>query len=297
MQKQVLKVLRRLRFTHLLPDGTSWRRGEQKYHYMVLSVLAGPVAIRPGAVPIYWKQLGKIGASSQSEREELLTGALQHFNLEGMTLLADREYIGKQWFSALVAHRINFIIRLRTGNYRHAVDATPGRAYWQLYEKCLSWRKFVRKRFMLDGKPYYLSMKPDPANAGGEGAIVFLTLLRPAGKTVDQYLKRWRTECLFRHLKTNGFHLEDLNMSCPLKSNLMMAVVCLAYVISIRAGWKDREAIRQIQFDDETVLPAQSVFRHGLSKVFYWCGSFQRFISFLHQLFETKKHRIVKNVQ
>lgn len=74
---------------------------------MVLSVLAGSVDI-----PIYWKQLGKIGASSQAERQELLGAALKHFDLQGMTLLADREYIGKAWFNYLKSRQINFVIRL-----------------------------------------------------------------------------------------------------------------------------------------------------------------------------------------
>lgn len=90
IQRRVLQVLCRLRFSHLLLDGTSWKRGDQKYHYMVLSVLACGVAI-----PIYWKQLGKIGASNQAERQELIRKALSLFDLRGITLLADREYIGQ----------------------------------------------------------------------------------------------------------------------------------------------------------------------------------------------------------
>ena len=89
IQRQIFRVLRHLKYTHLLLDGTSWKRGEQKYHYMVLSVLAGPVAI-----PIYWEQLEKIGASSQVERKALFEEAIKLFDLSGMTLLADREYIG-----------------------------------------------------------------------------------------------------------------------------------------------------------------------------------------------------------
>ena len=45
LQRYSFRVLRRLHFTHLLSEGTSWKRGDQKYHAMVLSVLAGSVAI------------------------------------------------------------------------------------------------------------------------------------------------------------------------------------------------------------------------------------------------------------
>lgn len=69
VQRRTLTLLRHFRFTHLLLDGTSWKRGQHKYHYMVLSVLVGLVAIS-----IYRKQLDP----------------------KGMTLLDDRKYIGQK---------------------------------------------------------------------------------------------------------------------------------------------------------------------------------------------------------
>ena len=292
VQQHSFQVLRHLRFTHLLLDGTSWKRGEQKYHYMVLSVLAGSVAI-----PIYWKQLSKIGSSNQKEREQLLSEALTHFDLKGMTLLADREYIGKQWFKFLKDHKINFVIRLRFGDYYQAVDASPGKTYQQMYDKCFFQKKFVRKHILLDGRSYFISMRPNPKGTPGEEVILFLTLVRPVRKTVDQYVKRWRIECFFRHIKTNGFHLEQLNLHSINKSNLMMAIVCLAYVVTIRTAWNCRELIRRISFADRTVFPAQSVFRKGLSLVTYHCSSLNRFILFLNTITGTNHSSLSKNVQ
>jgi hypothetical protein len=292
VQRHSFSVLRHLRFTHLLLDGTSWKRGNQKYHYMVLSVLAGSVAI-----PIYWKQLGKIGSSNQTEREQLLSEALKYFDLKGMTLLADREYIGKQWFKFLKDNKINFVIRLRFGDYYEAVDAAPGKTYQQMYDKCFLQDKFVRKHILLDGRSYFISMRPNPKDTPGEEVIIFLTLIRPVRKTVDQYIKRWRIECFFRHIKSNGFHLEQLNLKSVGKSNLMMAIVCLAYVITIRAAWKCRSLVRRISFANGTIFPAQSVFRKGLALVAPWCRSFARFITFLNSIFGTNNHSIIKNVQ
>ncbi len=53
----------------------------------MLSVLVGNAT-----VPIYWKQLEKLGASSQEERKQMIDEAFGIFDLKGMTLLADREY-------------------------------------------------------------------------------------------------------------------------------------------------------------------------------------------------------------
>ncbi|MBC6993838.1 transposase [Lewinella lacunae] len=220
VQRRTLSLLRRFRFTHLLLDGTSWKRGQQKYHYMVLSVLVGSVAI-----PIYWKQLGKIGASSQAERKALFTEAMKHLDLKGMTLLADREYVGQEWFKFLIDNKIEFVIRLRFGDFYQAVDEAPGKTYQQMYDQCRSHGKFCRKRIKLGGQFYFISMRPNPKGTAGDEVIIFLTRLRPVKKTVDQYIKRWRIECLFRHLKSNGFDLEAINFKPLGKSNLLMAIV------------------------------------------------------------------------
>lgn len=292
IQRQVFKVLRRLRYTHLLIDGTSWKRGEQKYHYMVLSVLAGSVAI-----PIYWMQLEKIGASSQTERKQLFEEATKYFNLSGMTLLADREYIGQKWFKYLRERGINFVIRLRFANYYEAVNNQPGKTYQQMYDQCFYHGKFARKQILIDGEAFYLSMRTNPKGTPGEEVIIFLTPIRPVRKTVDQYVKRWRIECLFRHLKTNGFDLEAINLQPPRKSNLLMALVCLAYAVTIRAAWSVRSTIRKIIFPDGSIYPAESVFRKGLSIVTAQCANFKRFIDYMITLISTSDSHVLKNVQ
>jgi hypothetical protein len=291
IQRLILRLLCKLRFTHLLLDGTSWKKGDQSYHYMVLSVLAGQVAI-----PIYWKQLGKLGASSQEERQAMLQEALKLFDLKGMTLLADREYMGKKWFKYLTDNSIDFVIRLRFADYYEAVDAMPGKTYQQMYDRCVHKRAFVRKQVRLDGQSFFISMRPNPKGTCGEEALIFLTRTCPVTKTIDQYVKRWRIECLFRHLKTNGFGMEDLNLKPPAKSNLMMALLCLAYALSIRTGWKKHADIRMVEYSDQAVFPAHSVFRFGLAMVTTKCQSLCRFVDHLITLLKPINHGILKNV-
>ena len=289
VQKRTLSLLRRFRFTHLLLDGTSWKRGQQNYHYMVLSVLVGSVA-----VPIYWKQLGKIGASSQKERQMMFSEAMKHFDLTGMTLLADREYVGLKWFKFLVDNKIEFVIRLRFGDYYQAVDQAPGNTYQQMYNQCLAGGKFCRKRIELGGRFYFISMRSNPKMTPGDEVIIFLTRIRPVKKTVDHYVKRWRIECLFRHLKTNGFGLEAINFKPVGRSNLFMAIVGLSYSLTVRVGWAARSKIRIIQYADGAVFPAESVFRKGLSLLMPWCANLELFLERYLSLDDRKNHPILK---
>lgn len=227
---------------------------------MVLSVLVGSVA-----VPIYWKQLGKIGASSQKERKAMFTEAMKYFDLKGMTLLTDREYVGIECFKFLVDNKIEFVIRLRFSDYYKAVDTALGKTYQQMYDQCLVRGKFCRKRIELGGRFYFVSMRSNPKATSGDEVIIFLTRVRAVRKTVDQYVKRWRIECLFRHLKTNGFGLEAINFKPVGKSNLLMAIVGLSYAMTIRVGWAAQSTIRIIRYADATIFPAESIFRKALS--------------------------------
>ncbi len=59
--------------------------------------------------------------------------------------------------------------------------------------------------------------------------------------------------------------LKDLNLRPPAKSNLMMAVVCLAYAIPIRVAWQSQQTIRRITHADASVFPAPSIFRIALA--------------------------------
>jgi hypothetical protein len=80
---------------------------------------------------------------------------------------------------------------------------------------------------------YFISLQPKPNATPDEQALVLLTRIHPVCKTIGRCLKRWRIECLFLHLKTNGFGLVDLSLKPASKSNLGMALLCLAYPMPI----------------------------------------------------------------
>jgi hypothetical protein len=126
-------------------------------HYLVLSVLVGAVA-----VPIYWVQLEKIGASSQEERKAMFETAFSLFNLQGMTLLADREYIGKEWIKFLKKNKILFVIRLRLGDYFEEVNGAKGKDYERMLSKRGLKEKLIKKQIFLDGQAFTIVMTPNP---------------------------------------------------------------------------------------------------------------------------------------
>jgi hypothetical protein len=287
-----LRFLRGLGFKTLVMDGTSWTIGEAKVHYLVLSVLVESVA-----VPIYWVQLEKAGASSQQERMKMFEAALALFNLKGMTLLADREYIGKDWFKFLKEKNIDFVIRLRTGDYFEEVNTTPGKDYERMLWKCGVKNRLVKKRIYLDGTAFWMLLLPNPKVEAEEAVLIFLTTLPPTEKTARMYAKRWKIECLFLHLKTNGYNLEDLNLKDPNKNRLILAIVTIAYTLSVREGWKRRRYIAVNRYRDGSQTPEVSVFREGLAILTTKCFKLIDFLRYVFKALMPQNHAICKNVQ
>jgi hypothetical protein len=170
LMRQNLRFLRGMGFKTLVMDGTSWQLGNTDVHYLVLSVLVGSVA-----VPVFWVQLGKIGASSQEERKAMFEEAMLLFDLKGMTLLADREYVGSQWFKFLKNNKIHFVIRLRIGDYEEEVDLSKGKPYQWMRLRCTQRKKLVKKRVCLNGQYYNLVMMSNPKPDAEEPILIFLT--------------------------------------------------------------------------------------------------------------------------
>lgn len=292
LMRHNLRFLRGVGFRTLVMDGTSWTIGEAKVHYLVLSVLVGSVA-----VPIYWVQLEKLGASSQEERKAMFETALSLFDLKGMTLLADREYIGKGWFKFLKDNKIHFVIRLRIGDYFEEVGASSGNSYERMLSKCALKGKLVKKQVFLDAQVYTIIMMPNPKAAAEESVLIFLSTLPNARNAAELYAKRWKIECLFRHLKTNGYNLEDINLKDPNKNLLMLAIVTTAYILAVREGWKRRKRIPLQQYKDGNETPEVSIFREGLAVLTAKCFRFVDFLQYVFAALSPKKHAFCKNVQ
>ena len=278
------KLLRGLGVRTLILDGTSWNLGDTKIHYLVLSGLLGQVA-----VPLYWIQLEKLGASSQAERKTMFEQVSQLFDLKGLTLLADREYIGKDWFKFLKENGIHFVIRLRWGDYESDVSQSQGLDYKQMYLKCKDKTKVIKKQVVLDQANYTIVMMPNPKVNAQEEVLIFMTTLPDAKKAAESYVKRWKIECMFKHMKTNGYNLEDLNLKDTAKNLLLMAIVAMSYTLAVMEGYKRRKQIPVQKYKDKAMTLETSWFRYGLAILTNLCFNFIHFISYVSRILNLKK--------
>jgi len=274
--------LLRLRTERLLLDGTSWQRGGKWYHFMTLCLVYKGVAI-----PFFWVDLSKKGISDQKERKELLRKAMKHFDLKGKTLIADREYMGEEWFKYMIDNGLHFVIRLRHKVYESAVDALGGRTYKQLCNKVKRSKlsdKALGKVFMLNGVALLFVVAKNPKN-DPKSPLIFIVTSRTdmsPKKVVVEYGIRYKIEHCFKHLKSNGFNLEQMNLRTKSKNRLLMAVTVFAYVLSINQGLKEYDKVPEKNYGDYKEKTV-SVFRKGLDEIMKWCRDLVIFCTYIVQ--------------
>lgn len=284
--------LLRLKSDYLLLDGTSWKRRGVERHYLTLSILYQGVAI-----PIYWVDLERLGISSERERKKMFRRVFKFYELSGKTLLADREYIGKGWFKYLKDRGLDLIIRLRKNSYRKAINACAGKSWEEMERKVLHSKlpnKALGKRVSIDGRPYSFVIVKNPDPKAKDKLVYLLSTLEAAPIFIaGRYLLRWGIECCFRHLKSNGFQLEQINLKGKARSKLLMAVVVFAYVLSIHEGLKQYKKVRVIHKAEGTWVKAESVFRNGWDNLIAKIPSLEHFIQYVvDNIFESaRKYR------
>jgi hypothetical protein len=261
---------------YLILDGTSWRSGKRKFHFLTLCVVYQGVAI-----PIFWVNLQKIGHSSTAERILLIKGALRRFDLAYNVLIADREYLGTKWFRYLIDSEIDFIIRLKSGTYKEAVDQAGGRGYEDMRSKVKRSKvasKILSKPFVLKDMLLNFVVFKNRRKDAEEPLVYLVTNLQEPARTIaDKYGMRWKIESFFKHMKTNGFALEEMNLGTESRCRLLMAIVVFSYVLSIKEGLKTYSKVRVKLYLDGSEEMEESVFRRGINSLLRFCANLYTF--------------------
>jgi hypothetical protein len=272
--------IRPRRVKYLTLDGTLWEFGSQKIHVLTLCIVYGEVSI-----PIWWQDLQKRGTSNFEERKQVIEQANNFLDLSGLILLADREYIGIQWFNYLKNKKIDFVIRLKENVYKEYIDLMyPIPNHRELFQKARYIklkrladmkryrRSGVSKVFQMEGHTYNFIVFKNPKKQAEEPLLYFLSSLMDRVKVIKAYPVRWTIECCFKHLKSNGFQMEQIGLKSTAKIKLMIALLVFLYVLCIREGMdqlkktKDKANSWKKYKNGKKTLSV-SIFRMGLSNL------------------------------
>ena len=90
-------------------DRTNWRFGRFE-----INILMAGIVYQGTAYPLVWMLLAKTGNSNTGERTQLVERLLSVLPAPSIkAIMADREFIGKQWFTTLDDYGLPYYIRIR----------------------------------------------------------------------------------------------------------------------------------------------------------------------------------------
>ena len=223
----------------LVMDRTNWKVGETDINLLVLAIRT-----RHSQVPLMWTVLDKAGNSGMPERIDLMERYRAAFGQDTIQmLLADREFIGDDWFNYLVDNDIPFTIRLP---HNRIVTREDGRKP-KLSTLITTPRKGRRTTATLNGMTQALHF----AAVTPKGRETVITVTNRTGHdALATYRKRWAIDLrrendppdrflillMFGNTKTRGLNFEDTKLTDPAKLDLLTAIVALATAWSVRAA-------------------------------------------------------------
>jgi Transposase DDE domain len=235
-------------------DRTNWRYGKEDINLLVLSVI-----VKGCGIPVYWLELDSRGNSDTQERKQVLNNLIDLIGVNKIAyLLADREFVGEDWFSHLFDQRVKFVIRIKSNMLiKSAGKLLPGKELSSKASKI----NIVSFDGEIDNKP--LSFQ---ATVSSDNKLV-LVASNHLGCTqlLRLYSKRWGIECLFSHLKTRGFNFEDTHITGKERISNLTKLIVLAFACTFLLGIV--EAQRNPIMIKNHGYKQYSYFRYGLDLI------------------------------
>lgn len=241
---------------HLTLDRSEWKKRGK----WVELVMVG-IAYQGMSIPLLWQVYNGRGNTAYATRKALLVCFQRWIKPrpdQRIWWVADREYIGRNWFEALIKRNMHFCIRLP--KWAVLMQGNKKVKLHHLFE-CSHLRVLTKPR-KLHGTMLYL--------AGQKLANGDYFIICSATKTKNMaaiYQHRWQIETLFAAFKSRGFNLEDSRVNLAKRLKTLIFVLSIAAVWALRTGqWliKQGKTIPLKTFKDQSQQRWKSLFRWGL---------------------------------
>jgi len=149
------------------------------------------IAYQGVAIPIIWSMLPKRGNSNTLEHKAIIHRFIDLFSDDCIdSFLADREFIGDEWFREVIKNRISFYIRIRENLWVDVLGKGPTKASWLFNDLALNTARHYRKIVCIDCQWVYLSgMKV--VNRENKIEFVIVASYRFDPLALAKYKDRW----------------------------------------------------------------------------------------------------------
>lgn len=243
-------------------DRTNWKFGEANINILMLGI-----TYRGIAFPLLFKLLPKRGNSNWEERKSIIQRFIKLFGRECIdSLVADREFVGREWIGWLNNEGIRYYIRIRQDFW--VVNPKSGEKVraWHLFNRVrLGEELFYPKLYLMKGEYVYLGGARFK-NTDGEPELQILICFNRPEDAVATYRDRWQIETLFKAMKSSGFNIEDTHMRDIDRIERLVAVVCIALVWAYLVGDHKDINIKKIRILKHGYR-AKSIVKYGLEEI------------------------------
>jgi hypothetical protein len=239
-------------------DRTSWKFGKTNINVLTLAIAYDGVAF-----PILISMLDKRGNSHTRERVEIMNRYVELFGEETIDcLLADREFIGKQWIGWLNQNKIRYYIRARENFWaENPQNGKRFKAFWAFNDLKRGESKVLYPIYRLNGQLCYLSASKIIHNKVPELQII-ISFNKPEN-ALQHYTERWQVETAFRALKSSGFNIEDTHLTDLKRIEKLFSIVTVAFAWAYVVGIFANENVTPIKILKHGKR-AKSLFKYGL---------------------------------
>uniref|UniRef100_UPI00137A64E9 transposase n=1 Tax=Deinococcus alpinitundrae TaxID=468913 RepID=UPI00137A64E9 len=203
-------------------DRTTWEHGEAPLNLLVLGAV-----VHGYTIPLVWIALNHTGNSHTRARMWLVLKLLQALPATRWKgLVADREFIGAEWFRFLRRQGIRRAIRIRKDTLVDGLRAEE-------------WFNDVQQgefREVADKVCVFGEWLRVVATRSSTGDLLIIATDFGLWETRRLYKLRWSIECTFGSLKSRGFDLERTGVTQPKRLERLFGLVLLAWTSLLRVG-------------------------------------------------------------
>jgi len=247
-------------------DRTTWEHGDAPLNLLVLGAV-----VHGYTIPLVWVALDHTGNSDTKARMWVVLRLLQALPARRWKgLVADREFIGAEWFRFLRRQGIRRAIRIRKNI---VLDELPAGQWFA--DLRLGQFSVISEAAWVFGERVRVVATRSP-----NGDLVIIATDFGVWETWNLYKLRWTVECTFGSYKSRGFDLERTGITDPKRLERLFGLVTLAWLNCLRIGvWKHevkpirvlahgRKAMSLVRYGSEHLRNALRWDSGGLAELF-----------------------------
>lgn len=257
-------------------DRTNWKFGKSDINILFLVIIIGKIS-----VPVYWKSLPHGGVCSGELMKEFLQKFIKNLGVEKIKyLIADREFMNKEWLNFLINNHIKFAIPLKRDNKIRLEKSLKTLSIVKIFNDLKALEYKVCSGVLWDKKVNFAAYKNDKSEL-----MVLVSSIEIEVDIFALYRYRWSIERLFKHLKSGGFDIEKSHLVNLDRFEKLLVVAAITSALIIKNGLI-QNALNPIRIKSYKTIEKQlfSLFTYGFD---YIKNAFYQSIIAITQLIDT----------